>query len=250
MALLEVCDIKKRFRRSRSTVAAVNGVSFQINEGQCFGIVGESGCGKSTTAAIIARLIRQDSGKIFFSGREITKGPLRPAGRELQMVFQDPRDSFDPRDTVLRGIMQGAASFGIYGNEELRERALRALGFVGLPEEYADMKLTELSGGECQRAAIARAIMPEPRLLICDEATSSLDVLIQAQITELLRRLKTERKTAILFITHDLPLASSICDHIAVMSAGKIVEAGTPEQIIKAPKSQEARLLVDSVITL
>lgn len=248
MALLEVRDIKKKFRRNKSTIAAVNGVSFSVGEGECFGLVGESGCGKSTTVSIIARLIREDSGEIIFDGKNITKGALRPVGRRLQMVFQNPADSFDPRDTVLRGVMQGAKSFGIYGEDELRERALAAFEFVGLPSEYADARLSELSGGECQRAAIARAILPEPGLLICDEATSSLDVLIQAQITELLRRLKTEKNMAMLFITHDLPLASSICDNIAVMSSGKIAETGTPEEIIKAPRSAETKKLVNSVI--
>ncbi len=124
----------------------------------------------------------------------------------LQMIFQNPAGSFDPRDTMLQGVMQGAMSMGIYSRSQLREKALELFQYVGLKPEYQDKKASQLSGGECQRAAVARALIGNPRLLICDEATSALDVLVQAQIISLLKKMKEEKKMAMLFITHDLPL--------------------------------------------
>lgn len=249
--ILKVEELCKRFRKADRTFAAVDHVSFTIQEGECVGLVGVSGCGKSTTANMVARLLKESSGTITFHGRKITGHPgLKMVGKELQMIFQNPLDSFDPRDTVLRGVMQGAASYRLYPKEELKKRSLELLGYVGLKAEYADRKIAELSGGECQRVAIARALVCEPKLLVCDEATSALDVLVQAQIIELLRRMKAERHMAMLFITHDLPLAAVLCDRIAVMDKGRIVETGEPRQVLNAPQQKETKRLIDSIITL
>ncbi len=233
MKLLEVQSLCKTFRKDGSLIRAVDHVDLHICEGECLGLVGESGCGKSTTANILARLQRETSGRIFFDGKEIGgHRRLKPVGKDLQMIFQNSLDSFDPRDTLLQGVMQGAASYHLFSKEELKRKALELLTYVGLKESYAGRKMSELSGGECQRAAIARALICEPKLLICDEATSALDVLVQAQIIDLLLRLKKERTLSILFITHDLPLAAALCDRIAVMHRGRIIEEGPASQSI------------------
>lgn len=251
MSLLEVRDLTKSFKKNRRTFKAVDNVSFEINDGECLGLVGESGCGKSTTAGIIARLIKEDSGTVIFNGREISGGIyLKTVGQDMQMIFQNPQDSFDPRDTLLEGIMQGAASYKMFGRDELKENAYELLAYVGLKKEYADVKISDLSGGECQRAAIARALICSPKLLICDEATSALDVLVQAQIVELLKRLKSEKNMSMLFITHDIPLSAALCDRIAVMNEGKIVETGEIKRILKEPKSEHTKRLIESVLPL
>ncbi len=247
MKIIEVKGIKKVFSIKGEKFTAVNNVSFSIEAGECLGIVGESGCGKSTTANIIARLLKEDAGTIFFNGKEISKGKyLKPVGRNLQMVFQNPQDSFDPRDTVINGIMQGIQSY----DRASREKALEIFDYIGLKASYADVKTSELSGGECQRAAIGRAIISEPKLIICDEVTSALDVLVQAQIVALLKRLKAEKKMTMLFITHDIPLASVLCDRIAVMHKGEIKEIGDTRTILKHPKHEQTKKLINSVLTI
>lgn len=251
MELLKVDKLTKKFRKNGEIFAAVDQVSFTVEEGECLGIVGESGCGKSTTANIIARLLREDSGEIIFQGKTIKRGIiLRPIGKELQMIFQNPQDSFDPRDTALEGVMQGAASYGLYDKKKLREKAQELFLYVGLKPEYQNKKTSELSGGECQRAAVARALICEPKLLICDEATSALDVLMQAQIIDLLKRLKRDKKMSMIFITHDLPLAATFCDRIAVMHRGRIIETGAARQILENPKQEETRKLIQAVLTV
>lgn len=247
MALLEVKNISKKFKKNKIELTAVNEVSFTIEKGECLGIVGESGCGKSTTAGIIARLIKEDSGNIIFDGKKINNGILlKPVGRGMQMIFQNPTDSFDPRDTLLKGIKQGAASYKIWSEAELEQRALEIIDYVGLKKEYADVKINNMSGGECQRAAIARAVISEPKLLICDEATSALDVLMQAQIVDLLKKLKYHTNMSIMFITHDIPLAAAICDRIAVMDKGRIVECDKKENILNFPKHEQTCRLIEA----
>ncbi len=251
MALFEVKNISKSFRKDRKLFKAVDNVSFTIEEGECLGLVGESGCGKSTTAAIIARLLKEDSGTVIFDGKEINSGLyLKPAGQGMQMIFQNPQDSFDPRDTLLEGVMQGAAAYKIYDKAELKEKAYELLDYVGLKRTYAGQKTSSLSGGECQRAAIARALICSPKLLICDEATSALDVLVQAQIVELLKKMKRETNMSMLFITHDIPLSAALCDRIAVMSEGKIAEIGDAQKILNHPDSEPTKNLIESVLPL
>lgn len=249
MTLLKVENLTKRFKKNGETVTAVNEISFSVEAGECLGIVGESGCGKSTAANLISRLQREDEGNIFFEGRKINGGfRLKPVGRELQMIFQNPQDSFDPRDTVLQGIMQGALSYKVYSKRELKEKALDLFSYVGLKPEYQNKKTSELSGGECQRAAVARALICEPKLLICDEATSALDVLVQAQLIDLLKKLKNDKKMAMIFITHDLPLAAAFCDRIAVMHKGRIIEIGEARKVLKSPEQEETKKLIQAVL--
>lgn len=247
MALLEVQNISKRFKKHKKELLAVNNISFTVEQGECLGLVGESGCGKSTTAGIIARLIKEDSGTIKFSGKKVNNGfYLKPLGRDVQMIFQNPQDSFDPRDTLIEGVKQGALSYKIWNKEELDKKAREVIEYVGLKDKYSNVKISELSGGECQRAAIARAIICSPKLLICDEATSALDVLVQAQIVALLKRLKHDLGMSMLFITHDIPLSAVLCDRIVVMHNGSIVECGETEKVLNYPEHEQSRRLIDA----
>ena len=251
MELLTVQNLSKQFVRGHQVFKAVDDVSFSIAQGECLGLVGGSGCGKSTTANMIARLLKESSGTILFNGKELTGSRrLMPAGSAMQMIFQNPLDSFDPRDTVLQGVMQGALSYHMYMRDELEQKALELFDYVGLKQSYADKKLSQLSGGECQRAAVARALICKPKLLICDEATSALDVLIQAQIVDLLKRLKQEQNMSMLFITHDLPLAAVLCDRAVVMHKGKIIEAGETKALLNEPQHEQTRNLIASVLTI
>ncbi|MFR5069906.1 MAG: ABC transporter ATP-binding protein [Eubacteriales bacterium] len=187
MELLEVENLYKEFYKDKVKFAAVDHIHFSIREGECLGLVGESGCGKSTTASLIAGLLKPDKGTFRFLGEELTKSSSRRIRKNIQMIFQNPMDSFDPRYHLLSSVQQGLRYVEKCDKRELERRAQEAISFVGLKESYYKKPIHQLSGGECQRAAIARAIIGQPKLLICDEATSALDVSVQAQIISLLK---------------------------------------------------------------
>ena len=214
------------------------------------GIVGESGCGKSTTARMITHLTKPDAGSVLLYGQEMV-GAGRKQRRELyknvQMVFQTPQDSFDPRCSLGDGIMEGMINYGMK-RKDAKEKMKELLSMVELEETYAARFPHEVSGGQCQRAAIARALAVEPGLLICDEATSALDVTVQSQIIGLLQKLKKEMGLSILLICHDLALVQNFCDYVLVMYQGMIVEEGTPDEVIMHPKEEYTKLLIDSVL--
>ena len=250
-ALLTCRDLTKTFfTEGRGSYTAVNRVSFQLQQGQTLGVVGESGCGKSTLAKLICRLTDATSGSIRLRGRDITRvrgRELREVYRQIQMVFQSPVGSFDPRKTIGYGIGESLANAGV----PKAERAARVAGLLeqcGLPGNLAARYPHEISGGECQRAAIARALAVEPALLICDEATSALDVTVQKQIMELLAQIKKERRLSVLFICHNLALVQLFCDRVLVMHDGCIVEEGTPDAIIFTPTSDETKRLIDAAL--
>ena len=247
--LLKIEGLTKTFSKENKTEhAAVDHVSFQIDDGETVGLVGESGCGKSTLAKLIARLMEPTAGTIHLNGKEITKSKgkeLREAYRQVQMVFQSPAGSFDPRKTVGYGISESMRNSGM-PKAERRRRTEELLEQCGLSPEYAGRYPYEISGGQCQRAALARALAIRPKLLICDEATSALDVTVQQQIMELLKSLKQENQLSFLFICHNLALVQSFCDRVLVMHEGKIVEEGTPEQIIQTPRSEYTKHFVDA----
>ena len=245
--ILEVKNLRKTFYKSRTSFAAVKDISFAINRGECLGLVGESGCGKSTTAKLITRLLEPDGGSILLDGDEILgrKGK-KELYTKVQMIFQTPQDSFDPRCTLGDGIMESMRNHGMK-RKAARERMYRLLEQVELPREFGGRYPHEVSGGECQRAAIARALAIEPRLLICDEATSALDVTVQAQILALLKKLQKERNLSLLFICHDLALVQHLCQRVLVMYQGSIIEQGTPDEVIQHPKEDYTKILVDSV---
>lgn len=247
--ILEVRELKKVFYKEKQPVTAVDNVSFYIEKGECLGLVGESGCGKSTTAKIITRQVRPDAGKVVLDGADI----LGVSGRRLkdvygriQMVFQTPQDSFDPRKNLGDGIMEGMRNRKM-SKREAQARMEKLLEMVEMDPVYARSYPHEVSGGQCQRAAIARALAVSPQLIICDEATSALDVTVQAQIVELLLKLQREMGLSFLLISHDLALVQKICGRVMVMYDGKIIEQGTPDEIIKNPKEEYTRILVDSV---
>ena len=238
--ILEVRNVKKFF----GSKLVLDDVSFTLDAGECLGIVGLSGCGKSTLAKIIARLIPSDGGKIFLCGEDITHATSNDFYKNMQMIFQTPEDSFNPRRTLGASIAEPIKNF--IGGENLRGRVENLLIEVGLPKNYSERYPREVSGGECQRAAIARAISINPKLLICDEATSALDVTIQAQVVVLLKKFCMEKNIACLFITHDLALLPRLADRVIVLHDGKIVVEGTPEQIIHAAQSKFTKQLMAS----
>ena len=232
--ILEAKDLKKVFYKNRVPFEAVDGVSFHIGKGECLGLAGESGCGKSTIAKIITRLIMPEEGSVRLDGK-------------VQMVFQTPQDSFDPRRTLGDGIMEGMCNQGM-GKKQAKERACEMLDLVELDRRFFYRYPHEASGGECQRAAIARALAVEPQLLICDEATSALDVTLQAQIAALLKRLQEENGMSLLLISHDLALVQYLCSRVLIMYQGKIIEEGIPDEVIQNPRESYTRLLVEAIL--
>ncbi len=247
--LLEVKGLKKTFYKNKVPFVAVNNVSFDVNEGECLGLVGESGCGKSTTAKIITHLTAPDEGSVLLDGEEtlFLKGRQeRKLYQKIQMVFQTPQDSFDPRRSLGDGIMESMRNQGML-KARAKERMYELLDMVELDREFASRCPHQVSGGQCQRASIARALAPAPELIICDEATSSLDVTVQAQIVELLKKLQKEQGLSLLLICHDLALVQKICDRVLVMYKGNIVEQGVPDEVILHPKDTYTRMLVESV---
>lgn len=232
--ILEAKDLKKVFYKNSVPFEAVDGVSFHIGKGECLGLAGESGCGKSTIAKIITRLIMPEEGSVRLDGK-------------VQMVFQTPQDSFDPRRTLGDGIMEGMRNQGM-GKKQAKERACEMLDLVELDRRFFYRYPHEASGGECQRAAIARALAVEPQLLICDEATSALDVTVQAQIAALLKRLQEENGMSLLLISHDLALVQYLCSRVLIMYQGKIIEEGIPDEVIQNPRESYTRLLVEAIL--
>lgn len=249
--ILKVEALTKTFSGQRE-IAAVNGISFELFPGECLAIIGESGSGKTTAVNMISRLTDVTAGSIFLEGQEIThrKGKqLREVYRQMQMVFQTPTDSFDPRRTLGDGIGESLRNAGLT-RKEAQKRVETLLEKCGLPGEFANRYPHQVSGGQCQRAAIARALAIEPKLLICDEATSALDVTVQKEIISLLNELRKQRgkNLSILFICHDISLVQQFCDRVLVMYRGEIVEEGTPDAVIRAPKNDYTKRLIDSVL--
>jgi peptide/nickel transport system ATP-binding protein len=251
--VLETVDLGKSYhttsllRRGRS-VAAASDVNIEIRRGQTLGIVGESGSGKSTVARCIARLIDPSQGSVLISGRDIAhakSGQLREMRRKVQMIFQDPYRSLSPRRSVGDSIIEGPMNYGL-GREEALQRARNLLGVLRLDPHVLDRYPHEFSGGQRQRICIARAMAMEPELLIADEAVSALDVSVQAQVLQLLEEIRHTLNLAVLFITHDLRVAAQVCDMVAVMSKGRIVECGTARQIFTAPRHEYTRALLDA----
>lgn len=251
--VLEVNNLTKTFKgKNKQEFTAVSNIDFCLYEGECLGIIGESGSGKSTTVNMITRLIEPTDGTITIDGEDIThiKGKaLQSFYKKLQMVFQSPIESFDPRCTLGDGIAESLRNNG-FSKKEAAAAVEKVLEKCGLDRSFAGRFPHEVSGGQCQRAAIARALAIEPTILICDEATSSLDVTIQKEIIDLLRSLREShgKKLSILFICHDLALVQDFCDRVLVMHDGEIVEQGIPDEIIKNPKNDYTKRLIESVL--
>lgn len=253
--VLEVANLSKTYHTSGGffsksrTVRAVNDVSFSICKGRTLGVVGESGSGKSSLGRVLLKLMDADGGSILFDGRDITSMPndaFRSMRPYIQMIFQDPFASLNPRHTIGTVLTVGPMAHGVCA-QDAKAKALRTLKLVGLDEGAYDRFPHEFSGGQRQRIGIARALMFDPILLVADEAVSALDVSIQAQILELLAKVQKETEVAMIFITHDLRVASQICDEVAVMYKGEIVEFGPPSQIFRAPHHDYTRKLVSAI---
>ena len=249
--LVEVKNLKKCFNTSRGILHAVDGVSFNIEEGQTLGIVGESGCGKSTTGRAILRLIEPTSGEVYFKGRDVIKYnelELRKARKEMQIIFQDPFSSLDPRKTVSQIISEPIKIHNLIPNNKEREsRVLELMKTVGLADRLFNTYPHELDGGRRQRIGIARALSVNPKFIVCDEPVSALDVSIQAQILNLLKELQEKLNLTYMFITHDLSVVNHFSDHIAVMYLGKLVEMAPAEELFAHPMHPYTQALLSAI---
>jgi peptide/nickel transport system ATP-binding protein len=249
--------LKRKGEGEASTEAkafrAVDDLSFTVNRGESVGLVGESGCGKSTTSSMIMRLIDQTRGKILFDGQDIGAIPAKafarlPLRRRIQMVFQDPTDSLNPRYTAARAIADPILRLGdIRGRAAIRARCEELAQLVGLPVALLDRFPHQLSGGQKARVGIARAIALEPDLVILDEPTAALDVSVQAVVLNLLQELKEQFGMSYLFVSHDLNVVRLLCDRVIVMRAGRIVEEGPTESVLYAPQAEYTRELLAAI---
>jgi oligopeptide transport system ATP-binding protein len=257
-ALLSVRDLHKHFpvkqgiliARTVGEVKAVDGVSFDIEPGQTLGLVGESGSGKSTTGYCILQLLKPTSGSIRFMGKELTelgREELRRTRREMQIVFQDPYSSLDPRMTVGNIVGEPLVVHGIGTRRDRMGRVRELLDVVGFNPDFTNRYPHEFSGGQRQRIGIARALALSPRLIVCDEPVSALDVSIQAQILNLLKDLQRDFQLTYLFIAHDLAVVRTMSDVIAVMNRGKLVELGPAEEVYTKPKDDYTKSLLSAV---
>jgi peptide/nickel transport system ATP-binding protein len=250
--LLDVRDLRVDFRRGRQTVQAVAGVSLQISTGETLGLVGESGCGKSTTGRAIVQVERPTAGSIRFDGVELTtlrRGQLRQARVGIQMIFQDPVSSLNPRRRV-RDIVAEPLEIWKRGTGEERDAVVRTmLEAVGLnPDVVGARRPREFSGGQCQRISIARALVMEPKLLVCDEVVSALDVSVQAQILNLLEDLKARYDLTLLFIAHDLAVVKNVSDRVAVMYLGRLCEVAPADVVYRSPAHHYTQALLASAL--
>jgi oligopeptide/dipeptide ABC transporter ATP-binding protein len=255
--ILQVKGLKKYFpirkgffQRVAGWVKAVDDVDFDIEGGKTLGLVGESGCGKSTVARMILKLLEPDAGEIIFRGQDISRisqKEMMPFRTEIQIVFQDPYGSLNPRMTVGQSIEEGLRTHGVPRGEERRHRLEKLLTMVGMSPEGADRYPHEFSGGQRQRIGIARALSVEPSLIICDEPISALDVSIQAQIINLLKDLQDQLGLSYLFISHDLNVVGYLCNTVSVMYRGNIMEIAPTEELYENPYHPYTRTLLSAI---
>jgi peptide/nickel transport system ATP-binding protein len=255
--VIQVVDLVRDYPRPRASVLkpapvvhALRGVSLEVKQGERFGIVGESGCGKSTLLRLIAALDRATSGHVFVEGTDITHLPerrLRPLRENLQLVFQDPMSSLDPRMRVRDIIAEPPV---VQGHPASGARVRELLEAVGLSADAGDRYPHQFSGGQRQRISIARALAPRPRILIADEPVSALDVSVRAQVLNLISDLVDELDLTLVFVSHDLSVVKHVCDRVAVMNAGQIVETGYTADVYAAPQHPYTQRLVSAIPTL
>jgi oligopeptide transport system ATP-binding protein len=254
--LLEIRDLHKRyggkqpFRRSTRVIPAVKGVSFQVHEGETLGLVGESGCGKSTLARTLMFLEEPTSGEVFFQGKRLTQGDAQRLRRSAQIVFQNPYTSLPPRMRIRRIVAEPLLIHGLASKKEVGSHVERLLGDVGLKADVANKYPYQLSGGQRQRVGIARALAVQPSLIIADEAVSSLDVSIQAQILNLMKQLQRDHRLSYIFISHDLGVVRYMSHRIAVMYLGEIVEMADATELYRRPLHPYTRALMSATPSL
>ena len=255
MKIAEIRNLSYSYRENCGQKKAVSNVSFDIDEGECLGLIGESGSGKSTIGSLIGNFLTGYEGSIHLMSNEkeltdMSKKERHDLYRDIQVVFQNPWQSFPPNMCVGEGIAEGIRYYsrGLASDQKkLKEKVLETMHLVGLSASYYQKKCRELSGGECQRAAIGRAIIRSPRLLICDEVTSALDVSIQAQVVNLMKDIQAETQCAYLFIAHDLSMVKYISDRIGVLHLGYMVESGTKEEIFSHPVHPYTKSLLSAI---
>ncbi len=251
--MLEVKNLVVEFSTGNrgEKVHAVSDISFTVNEGETLGVVGESGCGKSTTGRAIMQLVKSTSGDVVFDGVSLdglSGSELREVRTQMQMIFQDPISSLNPRRSVRDIVAEPLLIWKRGTTDEVYAKVDRTLELVGIdPQRAAESKPHQFSGGQCQRISIARALMLDPRLLICDEPVSALDVSVQAQVLNLLESLKKQFKLTLIFIAHDLAVVKNISDRVAVMYLGRICELAPSDAIYSQPKHPYTKLLIDSI---
>jgi oligopeptide transport system ATP-binding protein len=250
-ALLEIKDLKKHFRVGRETLKAVDGISLEINRGETLGLVGESGCGKTTAGRVLVRLYEPSGGSVVFEGKDVHEAQGeegRILNRKMQMIFQDPQASLNPRMIVGDIIAEGLDIHHLVGSKKERlDRVHELLEVVGLNKEHANRYPHEFSGGQRQRIGVARALAVDPEFIVCDEPVSALDVSIQAQVINLMRRLQEERGLTYLFISHDLSVVKYISDRVGVMYLGQMVELADSDELYENPLHPYTRALLSAV---
>lgn len=247
--ILETKNLKKDYIKYGKNFTVIEDINIEIAYGQCVGLVGESGSGKSTIAKLITGIEKATSGKIIIEGQDITnysRKEKKNLYKTVQMIFQNPTASFDPRMKLGKSVEETIINFGCR-RKDAKDKVLQLFESVGLKEEYFDRYPSGVSGGECQRAAIARAVSVNPKLLVCDEATSSLDVSVQAQIIKLLKTMQKKISLSLLFICHDIALVYNVCDKIYVIHNGLIVESGTCDEVINRPSNPYTKFLIRSM---
>jgi len=251
--ILQVKNLKRHFNVGRNEVLrAVDGVTFDVQKGETLGLVGESGCGKSTTGRTIIRLYNATEGKVLFKGQDVhalNKKATKAFTRQMQMIFQDPYASLDPRMLVEDIIGEGIDIHDLYSGKQRRERIVSLLETVGLNADHANRYPHEFSGGQRQRVGIARALAIEPEFIIADEPISSLDVSIRAQVVNLLKQLQKERRLTYLFIAHDLAMVKHISDYIGVMYLGVLVEKASSNRLYERPLHPYTEALLSAIPT-
>ncbi len=256
MSFLEVKNLRKSFRltdslgRAAGQLVAVDNLSLNLQKGETLGLVGESGCGKSTTGKLILQLLRADKGQVIFDGEDLTRlspRQMRPYRRKIQMIFQDPFSSLNPRMTIGSILSEPLLIHHLAPSRQIRDRVIELLEKVGLTAEHEQRYPHEFSGGQRQRVGIARALAVEPQLIIADEPVSALDLSVQAQILNLLQGFQQERNLSYLFIAHDLAVIEHVSDRIAVMYLGKIVELTSADELYKNPRHPYTEALLNAV---
>jgi len=253
--ILEIKNLKKSFGnsnffKSKKSKIAVDNISFEIKKGEIFGLVGESGCGKSTTGNLISKLLNIDEGEIIYKGKSIIglKGKeLKSMRKNIQMIFQDPYHSLNPKKNIGWILMEPLIIHDLYSKDERRKKILDMLEIAGFDESFLDKYPHELSGGQRQRVAILAALMCEPDFVIADEAVSALDVSVQAQILNFMKKLQNKMGLTYLFISHDLNVVYYMCDRIAVMKDGKIIEIDGAKNLYHNPKHPYTKSLLQAI---
>lgn len=255
--ILEVSDLKKYyptgsgslFGKQKQMLRALDGVTFEIRKGEIFGVVGESGCGKSTLGSSVLRLIDIDSGSVMFDGTDIThmtRKELKDIRRNMQMIFQNPFSSFNPKQSIGSALREVATVHGIKG-DETEEKIKTLLDYISLPEDILSRSPGELSGGQLQRLAIARALILDPKFIVADEAVSALDVSVQAQILNLMVDLRKKLHLTMMFISHEMTVIEHLCDTVAVMYLGKIVEKAQTDELFRNIRHPYTQALMSAI---